>query len=180
MKQIAKALLEAQQEMGNAKKDSVNPFFKKKYADLNAIREACIPILNSKGIVALQPMVVFEGKNYIKTLLLHDSGETLESLTEIMYSKQNDAQAQGSGITYARRYGLQSLVNIGADDDDGNSASIAAPVKKTAPAAKQIFKDGGFVNALKSTKKQILTVLDKYELTPDQRKQLTEKLKTAK
>ena len=136
MKNIAKALIEAQLEMGNAKKDSTNPFFKSKYADLNAIREACIPTLNDKGIAVLQPMVVFEGKNYIKTLLLHDSGETIESLTEIIYSKQNDAQAQGSGITYARRYGLQSLVNIGADDDDGNKASVAAPAKTTAKPAK--------------------------------------------
>jgi hypothetical protein len=56
-------------------------------------------------------------------MLLHESGESLESMTEIVYSKQGDAQAQGSGITYARRYGLQSLVCIGAEDDDGNKAS---------------------------------------------------------
>lgn len=134
MKNIAKALLQAQSEMGNAKKDSTNPFFKSKYADLNSIREACIPILNDKNIVVLQPMIVIDGKNYIKTLLLHDSGESLEGLTEIIYSKQNDAQSQGSGVTYARRYGLQSLVNIGADDDDGASAS--APVKKAATPKK--------------------------------------------
>ena len=47
----------------------------------------------------------------------------MECLTEIIFAKQNDAQAQGSGITYARRYGLQSLVNVGAEDDDGNEAS---------------------------------------------------------
>jgi hypothetical protein len=47
----------------------------------------------------------------------------LESFTEILFAKPNDAQSQGSGITYARRYGLQSFVNIGADDDDGNAAS---------------------------------------------------------
>jgi hypothetical protein len=63
-------------------------------------------------------------------MLLHESGETIESLTEIVYSKQNDAQAQGSGITYARRYGMQSLVNVGADDDDGNKASQPQPMKK--------------------------------------------------
>lgn len=123
MKNIIKALLEAQKQMGNAIKDSKNPYFKSKYADLNSIREACMPILNQNGIVVLQPTVNIEGRNYVKTLLLHESGEALESLTEIIYSKQNDAQAQGSGITYARRYGLQSLINIGAEDDDGNAAS---------------------------------------------------------
>lgn len=125
MKEIAKALLKAQSEMGNASKDSNNPFFKSKYADLNSIREACMPLLNANGITIIQPMVHIDGKNFVKTILLHTSGETIESITEIVYSKQNDAQAQGSGITYARRYGLQSLVCIGAEDDDGNKASMS-------------------------------------------------------
>ena len=126
MKIIASAILKAQMEMGNATKGSSNPFFKSKYADLNSVREACMPALHNNGISVLQPTVHIEGKNFIKTILLHESGETFEGLTEIIYSKQNDAQAQGSGITYARRYGLQSLLNIGADDDDGNKASVKA------------------------------------------------------
>ena len=70
--------------------------------------------------------------------MLHESGETFEGLTEIIYSKINDAQAQGSGITYARRYGLQSLLNIGADDDDGNKASV--PQKKIVEAQSDIYE----------------------------------------
>ena len=126
MKNIATALLKAQTEMSNPKKDATNPFFKSKYADLNAVREAVIPILNNNGIVVLQPIKNIEGKNFVSTILLHETGEMLESFTEIVYNKTNDAQAQGSGITYARRYGLQSFVCVGADDDDGNKAS--APV----------------------------------------------------
>jgi len=120
---IAIAFVKAQSAMGNATKESKNPFFKSKYADLNSVREACLPALNENGISVLQPTVQVEGKNFVKTILLHESGETIESLTEILFAKQNDPQAQGSGITYARRYGLQSLVNIGAEDDDGNKAS---------------------------------------------------------
>jgi len=123
MKEIATALVKAQSEMSNPKKGNTNPFFKSKYADLNAVREAVMPILNENGITVLQPLVHIDGKNFVKTVLLHSSGELLESFTEIVYSKSNDAQAQGSGITYARRYGLQSFVCVGADDDDGNSAS---------------------------------------------------------
>jgi Tfp pilus assembly protein PilZ len=123
MKLIAKALLDAQKEMGNALKDSKNPFFKSTYADLNSIREACMPALNKQGIVVLQPTAFIDGKNFIKTILLHESGESIESLTEIVYSKQNDAQSQGSGITYARRYGLQCIANVGAEDDDGQKSS---------------------------------------------------------
>lgn len=121
-KQIAAALVKAQMEMQTAIKDSKNPFFKSNYADLNSIREACVPALNKYGIVLLQPIVQVNEKNYVKTLLLHESGESIECLTEIIYSKANDAQAQGSGITYARRYGMQSLCCIAADDDDANSS----------------------------------------------------------
>ena len=132
MKQIAAAFIKAQSEMGSAVKDSKNPYFKSTYADLNAVREACIPLLNQNGIAVLQPTVQLDGKNFVKTILLHESGETIESLTEIVFSKANDAQAQGSGITYARRYGLQSLVCIGAEDDDGNKAS-EKPKDKPSP-----------------------------------------------
>lgn len=124
MKAIATALLKAQTEMSNPKKDASNPFFKSKYADLNAVRDAVLPVLNKHGIIVLQPIVNIDGRNFVKTVLLHESGEQIESETEIIYSRLNDAQAQGSGITYARRYGLQSLVCIGADDDDGNGASV--------------------------------------------------------
>lgn len=139
MKNIAKALLQAQRQMGDAKKGSQNPYYKSTYADLNSVREACIPSLNEAGIIVLQPTMTIEGKNYVKTLLIHaESGETIESLTEIVFTKQNDAQAQGSGITYARRYGLQSLLNIGAVDDDGNDASNPSPAPNTAKATPKL------------------------------------------
>lgn len=136
---ISNALVQAQAEMDNASKDKKNPFFKSSYADLNAIREVALPALNKHKIAALQPTMVIEGKKYVQTTLLHESGEYIACLTEILMSKENDAQQQGSGITYARRYGLQSLLNIGAEDDDGNAASgksnasLAYPTNKEEP-----------------------------------------------
>jgi hypothetical protein len=184
MKNLIKALIEAQSEMGNATKDSTNPFFKSKYADLNSVREACIPILNKHKVVVLQPIVVQDGKNYVRTILMHESGEMFDSFTEIVYSKQNDAQAQGSGITYARRYGLQSLVNIGAEDDDGNKASVKVEVKAE---VKPIFlTEEQFALTMQGTKKSILAVLSKYngqrefKMTTDQLTQLTKQLEGAK
>lgn len=120
---VANALVQAQAEMDNASKDKKNPFFKSSYADLNAIREVALPALNKHKVAALQPTVVVDGKKYVQTTLMHESGEFISCLTEILAVKENDAQAQGSGITYARRYGLQSMLNIGAEDDDGNAAS---------------------------------------------------------
>lgn len=142
MKQIATALLKAQTEMSNPKKGSTNPFFKSKYADLNSIREAVIPVLNSNGISVLQPIVHTDGKNFVKTILLHESGELMESLTEIVYNKINDAQAQGSGISYSRRYALQSFVCVGADDDDGQRA-----VQNKPNASKEVMQKAKDANA---------------------------------
>lgn len=137
---IAKALVAAQRVMGNATKDSKNPFFKSKYADLNAVREAVLPALNANGISVLQPTIYLDGKKFVQTVFLHESGEFLSGLTEILSTKEFDAQAQGSGISYARRYGLQSLANVGADDDDGESAvgRFQAPKKETPAQEKKV------------------------------------------
>jgi hypothetical protein len=120
--------------MGSAIKDSKNPYFKSSYADLNAVREAVLPAFNAKGISVLQPTVFIEGRKFVQTMFLHSSGQFISSLTEIL-GKEGDAQAQGSGISYARRYGLQSLANVGAEDDDGNAASgkkvSVSPSKET-------------------------------------------------
>jgi hypothetical protein len=120
--QVSAALTKAQSEMGNASKGSANPFFKSKYADLNSIREACMPALTNHKLSVLQPMVVVDGKNYIETVIVHESGQFIGGLTEVIFSKANDAQNFGAGTTYARRFGLQSLLCIGAEDDDGESA----------------------------------------------------------
>lgn len=119
---FAAAFVKAQAKMGNATKGSANPFFKSKFADLNAIREACTPPLNEQGISILQPTTVVEGKHYIETILLHESGEYMSGLYEIVVAKANDPQSLGAAISYARRYGLQSMVSVGAEDDDGESS----------------------------------------------------------
>lgn len=122
IKTIAPLLLEAQKKMGDVKKGAANPYFNSSYADLNSIREAAIPVLNALGIAVLQPTVVVDGKNYVETMLLHISGEFVSSQTAIVNDK-GTAQAEGSGLSYARRYGLQSLLNIGAVDDDAEGAT---------------------------------------------------------
>jgi len=123
MKNIAGALVKAQSEMAVATKDAKNPFFRSSYADLNAIREAVLPALNKNGIVVLQPTITTEtGKSFVRTTLLHESGESITSDTEIVCSKANDPQAFGSAMSYARRYSLQSLMCVGAEDNDAEGA----------------------------------------------------------
>lgn len=156
MKQIATALLKAQLEMITPKKNSVNPFFKNKYSSLNDVLSAVVPALNNNGIVLLQPLVNIEGKNYVKTVLMHESGETFESLAEIFCTKQNDAQAYGSGISYARRYSVSSICGIGSEDDDGQKAVQSKP-----QATKEVMQKAKTANA---TLEQIKT---KYSVSAE-------------
>ncbi len=118
---IAGALLKAQKEMGDATKGAKNPYFKSTYADLNSIREVVTPALNQEGITVLQPTITLGDKNFVETILLHESGEFISGITEIK-NTDGKPQSEGSGISYARRYGLQSMLNVGAVDDDGEAA----------------------------------------------------------
>lgn len=124
IKHLAKALLQAQKQMGAAKKDSKNPFFKSNYADLPTVMEVVKAPLNEAGIIVLQPASHRDGKNFITTTLIHgETGEYMESETEVVSAKSNDPQAFGAAQTYARRFGLQAMLFIPAEDDDGNYAS---------------------------------------------------------
>ena len=117
------SLIKAQSEMGNAIKDSKNPFFKSNYADLNALRAEALPLLFKNGLTILQPPTTFEGKNYIETILAHESGEYISSLNEVIVAKANDPQSYLAAQTYTRRGAFQAVLCMGAEDDDGNFAS---------------------------------------------------------
>ncbi len=123
-KNIAAALLQAQMEMGAAKKDSKNPFFKSNYADLGSVMEVCKGPLNANGIVVLQPSVFKDGKNFITTRFEHaPTGEWYEADSEVVMVKQNDPQSKLAAETYTRRGSLQAFGFIPAEDDDGNTAA---------------------------------------------------------
>ena len=135
---LAKALSQAQGEMGGAVKGTANPFFKSVYADLSSVIEAIRGPLSRHGLAYIQATEPSESHEVrIETMLMHESGEWLSSILAIPVSK-HDAQGFGSAITYAKRYSLQALMGTPSEDDDGNAASKAAPAKaapaKAAPA----------------------------------------------
>ena len=120
---IAKALAAAQREIGVAHKDATNPHFRSKYADLQAVDEACRPALSKHGIAIIQGTSYMDGFVAVTTRLLHaDTGEWIESTLHIAPGK-HDAQGVGSAITYARRFSLSALAAVPAGvDDDGEAA----------------------------------------------------------
>lgn len=141
---LAEALSKAQGEMGGAAKDSSNPFFNSKYADLASVWEACRKPLTKHGLSIVQfPLTSYEGtpeiyewtskrgetRTGIKiactvsivTRLLHESGQFLQESVSAMLPSA-DPQAVGSAITYLRRYALQSVAGVAPEDDDGEEA----------------------------------------------------------
>ena len=124
---IYKKLFEAKKEIGKISKDSKNPFFKSKYFDINSLLEHVEPILQKHNLLLLQPIssgavssIIYDidtesGKNYMSS--------------SIPLPQLSDPQKLGSAVTYYRRYTLQSLLGLQAEDDDGNLASKPAPPK---------------------------------------------------
>lgn len=124
-----KDLLEAQKEIEGIDKDGKNPFFKSDYTTLNATIQACKEILNKHNIILLQPIYSDENGVYVATTIIHTiSEQKIESRMRIIPAKDNDPQAQGSAITYARRYSLKSFLCMSDEDDDGEKAMRRDPI----------------------------------------------------
>ena len=115
---IYKKLHEAKKEIGKISKDSTNPFFKSKYFDINGLLEHVEPILQKHDLLLIQPISDGQVATQIVDI---ENGELLGS--SIQLPQIQDPQKLGSAITYYRRYTLQSLLGLQAEDDDANKAS---------------------------------------------------------
>ena len=132
IKELALALSKTQSILKGALKDSNNPFFKSKYADLASVWEACREPLAANGLSVVQmPCNDTPDSVALETILMHTSGQWISSVFSMPVSK-HDAQAVGSAITYARRYALAAVVGIAPEDDDGNLASGKSETAKAA------------------------------------------------
>ena len=123
MKNIATALVKAQQAFGPALKSSTNPHFRSRYADLSACVEAVIEGLNGSGIALVQRTSEDTTGVTVETVFIHESGEMLECGKLHVPAAKQDPQGYGSALTYARRYSLMAACGIAPEDDDGNAAT---------------------------------------------------------
>jgi hypothetical protein len=154
-------------EVGRISKDSSNPFFKSKYFDINSLLMHVEPIIQKNGLLLLQPIQ----DNIVKSIIYDTKGFSIES--GINLTGITDPQKLGSAITYFRRYTLQSLLALQAEDDDANLASKKTPAKeelkwlnKNTPEfnkAVEYLKNGGLITAIEA----------KYKMTTEIREQLT-------
>lgn len=116
------ALAKAQGQMEGAIKDSANPFFKSKYADLTSVWTACRKALTDNGLSVIQVPSTDAENVSITTQLCHSSGQWVSGKLS-MKPVKTDPQSILSCITYIRRGSLASFVGVAPEDDDGNQAS---------------------------------------------------------
>lgn len=125
--ELATALSKAQGEMSAAKKDTTNPFFKSKYADLSSVWDAARTPLTKNGLSVVQTTNPTDGKSMeLVTTLIHSSGQWIKG-TMVMLPTKQDPQGMGSCLTYMRRYALSAILGISQEDDDAN-ATVSRPV----------------------------------------------------
>jgi hypothetical protein len=145
---VSAALVSAQAEVDNAVKNKKNPHFQNDYADLESVLFTVKPILAKHGLSVVQFPGYEDGICTLSTLVLHKSGEWLQSEAGAPLDRPT-AWSVGSCVTYLRRYSLVSITQIAQEDDDGSAASEPSspkPTKATKPTKK--------VAAKKLTKKE--------------------------
>lgn len=155
MKELLIKLSKAKQEMKPIIKSEANPFFKSKYFDINALLLQIEPILHSHKLFLVQPI---EDNKVISKIYDVETGQVLESAMTL--PDLNDPQKMGSAVTYYRRYTLQSLLALQAEDDDDNAASgQSKPTLNRGTAewhkAVEYMANNGDINAIK--KKYVLS-----------------------
>lgn len=160
---LLKKLLQVQAALQPAKKDSKNPHFNRTYASLDAVWAAARPALQSAGLVLLQPHTLSETGVAVRTIIADpETGELIDGVTPMPVAGA-DPQKFGSAYSYARRYGLASLLVIVADDDDDaeyvaqDARYERLPERRTpqaSPPAEAPRKSGGLLGRVIDLKRE--------------------------
>lgn len=159
--------------VGRISKDAKNPFFKSNYASLPHIITEISEPLEKAGLAISQ----FPNGDGLTTMLIHcETGEFISATYTLQVVKMNDPQAQGSAISYARRYAITSILNLAIADDDAEAATkpvrqapkAQAPAAKVEPTAEQFAHLVRYLNGSAAQQEQAKQALGKYKLTQDQ------------
>lgn len=134
---LATALVKAQSEFRDPSMDATNPHFRSRFVSLKGVLDAVRPALHKHGIALVQE-IDFDGeRSFVRTILLHTSGQSVESRCPILTSKPNDPQAMGSAITYARRYSVAAICGVApSDEDDDGEAAVVRSAPRQVPSEK--------------------------------------------
>jgi len=146
-----------------ATKDTNNPFFKTKYADLSSVVAAIKPALVANDLFFTQASHERDGGVCVETFVHHADGGSMSFGSLFVPASKNDAQAYGSAMTYARRYSLQTAFGVCPEDDDGNAA-VTHSKAQTAMADPMIDQTqrGIITDLAAAADVNILTIVESY------------------
>jgi len=132
IKDIVAAVIKMQSTLKGASKDSFNPHFKAKYADLESIWDAIREPLTANGLCVIQTTGFEQEHLGVITTIAHTSGQFITGFFPIVTEKSNNPQAVGSATTYARRFALAAICGVHQTDDDGNESApkFNKPIRK--------------------------------------------------
>ena len=161
------ALAKAQGQIKPAAKDSLNPHFRSKYADLGSVWEACREALASNGLSVIQTLMYNEAESpTLVTTLGHSSGQWMKSIMKLPTQKTGP-QELGSCLSYCRRYMLASMVGVYSDavDDDAEAVSksnnqVKEKVRLPVVTKEQCTILEGFLNEFPESREGMLSKLD--------------------
>ncbi len=147
--ELVTALAKAQLDFKPIHKKETNPAYHAKYSGLPTLIAATQEALARQGLVVMQMTRSEFGAEDAKmltitTILAHGSGQWIATDLTLpaMMRDRFDAQSVGSAITYARRYGLQAILGVAADDDDdGNKAAGIGSKEAAQEVAKRKIKE---------------------------------------
>jgi hypothetical protein len=127
MIEFHKAFFAAQQEIQNPSKNKINPHFKSKYADLEAVIETVKGTLNKHDMTITQESVQDSGGIRVVTTVTHVKFGQSQQFSTFVPIEKATPQAGMAAFTYGRRYALLAIFCLAAEDDDGNSAANNKP-----------------------------------------------------
>lgn len=178
--ELATALAKAQAKLTGAKKDGLNPHYKAKFATLESVYEAIREPLAEQGLSVLQPTEFIGEKTFVRTVLLHSSGQWIDGLYPVVVQKP-DPQGLGSGMSYSRRYSLMAMIGIPASDDDAEAATgrpAPMPFEKSAPKsayAKEIPSLRPSSGISEKQVQRLWAIAKKHNVSKDQIKEILNK-----
>jgi hypothetical protein len=100
-----------------------------KYADIADVLAGVLPKLAKHELSIIQPTFVDSGVIFIRTRLMHSSGQWIESDYPVG-PINGDHQKMGGALTYSRRYAICSILGVAAEEDTDGEGAAEQPVPK--------------------------------------------------
>ena len=105
------------------------------YANLATVLDAVTGPLALHGLIVTQTFTPWDGGyTILRTTLAHSSGESIvsEVVMPLEANPRNQLHSFGAACTYLRRYALLAILNLAAEDDDGESFGSSSTQKPAA------------------------------------------------